>query len=478
MTHDPFLLVRAASIYLAVVATAAVWKWRRPQGRALVGALLAFIWNVPVILALHLLATWAGWWSIEARGGLILGMPVELMLVWALMWGSLPALAFPRLSIVVLMAMALGVDLVAMPFAEPVVRLGPLWLIGEAIGLLAGLVPGQLIARWTSRDERLAARAVLQMVMFAGLVLFLLPVVIIETAGGTWVNPLDRAAWQLSLCVQLLAAPAVLGLTAVQEFVERGHGTPVPFDPPRRLVTTGVYAYVRNPMQVSAIVILFLLGIILEHVWIAAAGVMAHIYSLGLAGSDEDEDLRARFGDRWMAYKHGVRRWCPRWRPWYPPDSANARLYVSESCDMCRQVGRWFDRHGARGLSIVPAESHPSGALTRMTYEPADGTGSGARAGEAVNPRASGVEAFDPPASGVEAFNPRASGVEAFNPRASGVEAFARAIEHIHFGWALLAFVVRLPLVRSLVQLLADASGAEPRTIARVDLASPGSTCQ
>jgi hypothetical protein len=103
-----------------------------------------------------------------------------------------------------------------------------------------------------------------------------------------------------------------------------------------------------------------------------------------------------------------------------------------------------------------------------MTYEPADGTGSGARAGEAVNPRASGVEAFDPPASGVEAFN----------PRASGVEAFARAIEHIHFGWALLAFVVRLPLVRSLVQLLADASGAEPRTIARVDLASPGSTCQ
>jgi protein-S-isoprenylcysteine O-methyltransferase Ste14 len=437
MTLDPYLLVRSASVYLAVVAMAAVWKWRRPRGRAFVGALLAFIWNVPVIVALHLVATRTGWWSIDARGGLIFGMPVELLLVWALMWGSLPALTFPRLPLLVLLVIALGVDLVAMPSAEPVVRLGPMWLIGEAAGLFAGLVPAQLIARWTSRDERLGPRAVLQMLMFASLVVFLLPALVIETTDSVWVNPLDRAAWQVGLLVQMLAAPAVLGLTAVQEFVERGYGTPVPFDPPKRLVTTGVYAYVRNPMQVSAIVILFLLGIVLQNVWIAAAGVMAHIYSLGLAGSDEDEDLRARFGERWATYKSGVRRWFPRLRPWYAPESPHARLYVSESCNMCHQVGQWFERQGARGLSIVPAESHPSGALRRMTYEPADGTRS-----------------------------------------AAGVEAFARAIEHIHVGWALLAFVVRLPLVRPVVQLLADASGAEPRPIPRVDLASPGSTCQ
>ena len=48
---------------------------------------------------------------------------------------------------------------------------------------------------------------------------------------------------------------------------------------------------------------------------------------------------------------------------------------------------------------------------------------------------------------------------------ATGVEAVARALEHIHLGWALLGFLLRLPIICQLAQLLADASGAEPRRI-------------
>jgi hypothetical protein len=48
---------------------------------------------------------------------------------------------------------------------------------------------------------------------------------------------------------------------------------------------------------------------------------------------------------------------------------------------------------------------------------------------------------------------------------ASGVEAIARALEHIHLGWAVFGFLVRLPIVCQVAQLLADASGAEPRRI-------------
>ena len=169
----------------------------------------------------------------------------------------------------------------------------------------------------------------------------------------------------------------------------------MPFDPPRRLVTTGLYAYVRNPMQLSAVVLLLLLGVVLQNFWIAIAGVMAHIYSAGLAGWDEDEDLRQRFGAGWDAYRRGVRSWLPRLRPWHPTDQSPARLYVAETCGMCSEVGRWFQRRGATGLTIVPAETHPSRALTRITYEPGDGT-------RAV----------------------------------SGVEAVARALEHVHLGWA------------------------------------------
>jgi hypothetical protein len=229
------------------------------------------------------------------------------------------------------------------------------------------------------------------------------------------------------MALQALALPGLLGLTAVQEFVTRGGGTPVPFDPPRRLVTTGVYAYIANPMQLSAVVLLLLVGLVVRNPWVAAAGVMAHIYSAGLAGWDEDEDLRRRFGGAWMAYRSAVPRWIPRLRPWTEPDCPAARLFVAESCGMCSEVGQWFARRKIRGLVIVAAETHPSQALRRITYEPADGS--------------------------------RA---------ASGIAAVARALEHIHLGWAFVGFALRLPIVNPLAQLLADASGAEPRLICEV----------
>jgi hypothetical protein len=51
------------------------------------------------------------------------------------------------------------------------------------------------------------------------------------------------------------------------------------------------------------------------------------------------------------------------------------------------------------------------------------------------------------------------------NAAVEGVRALARALEHIHLGWALLAAVMRLPVMWRVAQFLADASGAGPRAI-------------
>ena len=421
---DRYLIVRAASVYIAVMLLALAWGFRRPRGRVIAGALLASLWNVPALLALHVLADRAGWWRFDAEGGMLLGMPVDLLIAWACLWGAIPALALSSWPIGGVVALALAVDLVLMPAASPVVQLGPSWLMGELAGLALGLLPAQLLARWTARDEHLAWRATLQMFAFTGLMLFVLPAAIIESSGSRWIEPFARPTWQLSLLVQLLAVPALLGLTAVQEFALRGGGTPVPFDAPRRMVTTGVYAYVGNPMQLSAVMMLLVLGVVLGNPWVSAGGVMAHIYSVGLAGWDEDVDLRQRFGPDWTAYRQRVRRWLPRWRPWYSDEQPMATLFVSEDCGMCRPVGQWFRRHGARGLTIVAAEQHPSRALMRITYEPADG-----------------------------------------GRPSDGVGAVARALEHVHLGWAMIGFLLRVPIVSAVAQLLADASGAEPRKI-------------
>src|SRR5439155_25573786 len=142
-------------------------------------------------------------------------------------------------------------------------------------------------------------------------------------------------------------------------------------------------AYVGNPMQLSTVVLLVMLGLIVWNPWLAAAGVMAHLCAAGLAGWDEDEDLRRRFGDAWTEYQRGVRRWVPRLRPWHRPDHPPARLYVSTSWNRCRDVARWFERRALRQLVIVRAETHAAGALGRIRLGAADGSrsGSGSRAG-------------------------------------------------------------------------------------------------
>jgi protein-S-isoprenylcysteine O-methyltransferase Ste14 len=431
---DPFLIVRASALYVTVLSSVALWVWRRPTPRFITGAVLAFVWNLPIVLALQLLGTRLHWWHFEGNGGLFLGMPVELYLSWAWLWSAVPALAFPAGPLWMPAVLALVADVAGMPLAKPVIQLGPHWWVGEITGLTVGVLPGQLLARWTTRDNHLAARAFLQVIAFSGLLLFVIPAMAIEASGAGWRNPLQRPGWQISLILQALAILALPGLTAVQELVERGRGTPVPFDPPKRLVSSGIYAYVRNPMQLSAALLLLMWGLVLENRWISATAVVAHIYSTGLAGWDEGEDLRQRFGSDWSAYRRGVRRWVPRWRPWHPFDQKPARLYVSESCAMCSEVAQWLNAHDARQLAIIPAEQHAS-ELTRITYEAADGS-----------------------------------------PPAVGIVAIARALEHIHFGWSLIGFALRVPGICALIQLVADASGAEPRTRRAVGIAGVAGT--
>src|SRR5688500_2500630 len=150
---------------------------------------------------------------------------------------------------------------------------------------------------------------------------------------------------------------------------------------------------------------------------------MTCIYGVGLARMDEGIDLEARFGDSWSRYRANVRNWLPRWRPAHPP----ARLYVAMECGPCSEIGRWLASSGAVSLEVVAAELHPQRDLRRVTYE-------------LVDEECAHEE---------------------------GVAALARAVEPIHLGWAMLAFFVRLPLVRHLLQVLADVSGGDEQLVPR-----------
>src|SRR6185503_9204093 len=169
ITADPYIVVRAASIYVTALLTIAAWLWQRPKKGSgaifrksknctrplFAGGLLAFAWNLPVLLLVNVVAQRFGWWQFDAQGGLLLGVPVDFLLAWVWLWSVVPLLAFDALAIGRIAIVALAFDLILMPAAAPVLRLGPMWLAGEVVALAAGLVPGLLVARMTIRDERL-----------------------------------------------------------------------------------------------------------------------------------------------------------------------------------------------------------------------------------------------------------------------------------------------------------------------------------
>ena len=80
--------------------------------------------------------------------------------------------------------------------------------------------------------------------------------------------------------------PALAGLYLAAEttraFFTRGKGTPAPWDPPSRLVRTGLYGRMRNPMITGAILILigesFILNSMPILAWAAVFFIANHFY--------------------------------------------------------------------------------------------------------------------------------------------------------------------------------------------------------
>jgi protein-S-isoprenylcysteine O-methyltransferase Ste14 len=423
-------ITRAACLYTPLCLAAVLWLSSPPARRARAGAFLATTWTLPSLIGVNCLAMRWDWWSFAAVPATLAGFPVDLWLGWALLWGLLPALLPRRVPLMVIVATAVAVDLVAMPQLASLVRLGPTRLVGEAVAVGVCLVPAQLLARWTTDDRHVGRRAVMQMLAFAGLTFALLPQTVFDTVGGSWTPLRTRPAWITGILLQLVAIAGLHGVSALQEFATRGAGTPVPFDPPKRLVLSGPYAYVRNPMQLSAAIAMVGWGWMLASWFVAAAGLMAVIYAAGFAAGDEGTDLERRFGIPWTSYTRAMRAWLPRWRPIDPrnvdPERGSATLYVSEECGPCSEVRAWFAERSPVALEIVAAERHPTRTLRRITYDPGDGT-----------------------------------------PDAEGIVALGRALEHVHFGWAVTGMMVRLPGIAQSLQLITDASGGAPRTTVR-----------
>lgn len=98
------------------------------------------------------------------------------------------------------------------------------------------------------------------------------------------------------------------------DFLQKGKGTPAPIAPPKELVVTGLYNYVRNPMYVG--VLLVILG---HFLWLGYWNLLIYAALVFIAFNSfviffEEPGLKQRFGAAYEEYLKRVPRWIPRFR--------------------------------------------------------------------------------------------------------------------------------------------------------------------
>ena len=151
-------------------------------------------------------------------------------------------------------------------------------------------------------------RAIVYSALFIGFVLIYAPARVLSWSGIT--RPVAIEGPQV-VGILIGTAGAVVAVWCILAFASLGRGTPMPLDPPRRLVIKGPYRFVRNPMYIGAALALVGAALVYESLpLLSYAGlflVATHFFVLWY----EEPTLRRTFGPDYEAYCDRVRRWWP-----------------------------------------------------------------------------------------------------------------------------------------------------------------------
>jgi protein-S-isoprenylcysteine O-methyltransferase Ste14 len=145
--------------------------------------------------------------------------------------------------------------------------------------------------------------------MLAGLVPWLFTRWELHSAfGGGWVI---RA-----IGIALIVAGTAGLIDSFVRFVIDGLGTPAPIAPPERLVVTGFYRYVRNPMYVGVVATILGQALLFGDIGLLIYCAIVWLGFTLFVMIYEEPTLRSMFGESYARYCEGTGRWIPRVTPW------------------------------------------------------------------------------------------------------------------------------------------------------------------
>ena len=127
-------------------------------------------------------------------------------------------------------------------------------------------------------------------------------------------RPAPIAVRALGVLVLVVTLPVLV--SAFIRFVRDGLGTPAPVAPTERLVVSGAYRYVRNPMYVAVIGAILGQALLLGQTALLSYAALVALFTVSFVRLYEEPVLRRQFGEQYEAYRRAVPGWVPRLRPW------------------------------------------------------------------------------------------------------------------------------------------------------------------
>lgn len=82
-----------------------------------------------------------------------------------------------------------------------------------------------------------------------------------------------------------------------------------PWKPTSQIISSGIFAYSRNPIYLSFCVITIGIGLIDNNLWVTLSFIPSIIVIYFIAIKKEELYLENKFGQEYLAYKEKVRRW-------------------------------------------------------------------------------------------------------------------------------------------------------------------------
>ena len=149
-------------------------------------------------------------------------------------------------------------------------------------------------------------KSLLYLFLEAGLFALYIPLAVLRT------GPKMETGMFSFLAIPVWLLGGWIVLQCFWDFTMQGRGTPLPADPPRKLIISGFYRYVRNPIYVG--VLLIFLG---HFLWFGywALFMYAIISFMGVHAFVvlyEEPTLKRKFGPSYEDYVRRVPRWIPK----------------------------------------------------------------------------------------------------------------------------------------------------------------------